>query len=84
MGEVDQKDVTLALRGAPEEVKAKILKNMSPRAAQMLVEEMQYQQPQRRSVVEEAQGRIVGTIRRLEETGAIAIERGRPEDELLV
>jgi flagellar motor switch protein FliG len=42
----------------------------------MLVEEMEYQPPQRRSIIEEAQGRIVATIRRLEDSGAITIARG--------
>ena len=50
----------MALRGVSEEVKQKILGNMSQRGAEMLLEEMEYAPPQRRSVVEEAQGRIVG------------------------
>ena len=81
--EVNQKDLVLALRGASEEVKAKILANMSTRGAEMLREEMEFQPPQRRSVVEEAQSRIVAIIRRLEETGAIVIGRTE-EDELVV
>ena len=43
------------------------------RAAQ---EEIDFQPPQRKRVVEEAQGRIVGVVRRLEEAGAIVISRG--------
>jgi flagellar motor switch protein FliG len=43
---------------------------------------MEYQPAQKRSVVEEAQGRIVGIIRRLEEAGGIVIGRGG-EDDLL-
>jgi flagellar motor switch protein FliG len=80
--EVNQKDLVLALRGANDEVKQKILSNMSSRGADMLREEMEFQPPQRRSVVEEAQSRIVAVIRRLEETGAITI--GRQEDDELV
>ena len=38
---------------------------------QMLIEEMQYQPPQRKRDVEEAQGRIVAIVRRLEEAGVI-------------
>jgi flagellar motor switch protein FliG len=79
--DVDQKDLAMALRGVSEEVKQKILGNMSQRGAEMLLEEMEYQPPQRRSVVEEAQGRIVGTIRRLEDAGAIVIARGGDDDE---
>ena len=81
--EVNQKDLVLALRGADDEVKKKILSNMSSRGADMLREEMEFQPPQRRSVVEEAQSRIVGVIRRLEEKGAIVIGRTE-EDELVV
>ena len=51
----------------------------------MLVEEIEYQPPQRKSVVEEAQGRIVAEIRRLEDSGEIAMGRaGRTSDELVV
>jgi len=78
--EVDQKDLVLALRGVPEEVKEKVLRNMSQRGSEMILEEMEYQQPQRRAVIEEAQGRIVAAIRRLEDSGAIAIGRGSGED----
>jgi flagellar motor switch protein FliG len=79
--DVDQKDLAMALRGVSEEVKQKILGNMSQRGAEMLLEEMEYAPPQRRSVVEEAQGRIVGSIRRLEDAGAIVIARGGDDDE---
>src|SRR5206468_8157927 len=58
--EADQKDLALALRGVGDEVKERVLANMSERGAEMLVEEMEYQPPQRKRVVEEAQGRIVG------------------------
>ena len=78
--DVDQKDLAMALRGVSEEVKQKILTNMSQRGAEMLVEEIEYQPPQRRSVVEEAQGRIVASIRRLEDAGAIIIARGDDEE----
>ena len=64
MREVDQKDLALALRGVPNDVKEKVLKNMSQRGAEMLREEMEFQPAQKRSVVEEAQGRIVSIIRR--------------------
>ena len=83
--EADQKDLALALRGVNDDVKERILSNMSERGAQMLVEEMAYMPPQRKRVVEEAQGRIVGVIRRLEESGEIVIARGGggEEDQML-
>ncbi len=74
--EVDQKDLAIALRGVSDEVKARILGNMSERGAEMLREEIEFQPPQRRRVIEEAQGRIVAIVRRLEEAGAVVITRG--------
>jgi flagellar motor switch protein FliG len=81
--EVDQKDLSLALRGVSEEVRDKVLSNMSQRAAEMLLEEIEYQPPQLRRVVEEAQGRVVAKVRQLEEAEAIVIGRGGGEDELV-
>jgi flagellar motor switch protein FliG len=80
--EADQKDLALALRGVSDEVKERILENMSERGAQMLVEEMEYQPPQRKRVVEEAQGRVVAIVRKLEEAGAIVLARGEADDVL--
>jgi flagellar motor switch protein FliG len=80
--EADQKDLALALRGVSEEVKDAILTNMSERGAQMLAEEMQYQPPQRKRVVEEAQGRIIAIVRKLEEAGALVLVRGESDDVL--
>lgn len=74
--EVDQKDLALALRGVTDDVKETIFRNMSSRGVEMLKEDLETSQPQRRSVVEEAQSRIVGAIRRLEDAGAITIGRG--------
>jgi flagellar motor switch protein FliG len=81
MKDVDQKDLALALRGVSDDVKEKVLRNMSQRGAEMLIEELEIQPPQRRSVVEEAQGRIVAVIRKLEEAGALTITRGTGEDD---
>jgi flagellar motor switch protein FliG len=74
--EIDQKDLAIALRGVSDDVRNRIFSNMSERGAEMLKEEIDFQPPQRKRVVEEAQGRIVGIVRRLEETGAIVISRG--------
>ena len=74
--EVDQKDLAIALRGVEEAVRARIFSNMSERGAELLKEEIDFQPPQRRRVIEEAQGRIVAVVRRLEEAGAIIISRG--------
>jgi flagellar motor switch protein FliG len=77
--EADQKDLALALRGVSDDVKQTILSNMSERGAEMLLEEMEFQPPQRKKVVEDAQGRMVAIVRRLEESGAIVLDRGEAE-----
>jgi flagellar motor switch protein FliG len=82
--EVDQKDLAIALRGVGEDVRGSIFDNMSERGAELLREEIDFQPPQRRRVIEEAQGRIVAIVRRLEESGSIVISRGSGgEDDLL-
>jgi flagellar motor switch protein FliG len=78
--EVDSKDLAVALRGAGKEVHDRILANMSERGGEMLAEEMQYMPAQKRAVVEEAQGRIVAVVRRLEDAGGIVISRGGDDD----
>ena len=83
--EVDQKDLSLALRGVAAEVADLIFRNMSSRGAEMLKDDLETAQPQKRAVVEEAQGRIVAAIRRLEEAGAITLSSAgdSPEDEVI-
>ena len=82
--EVDQKDLAIALRGVSEDTRGRIFSNMSERGAELLREEIDFQPPQRKRVVEEAQGRIVGVVRRLEEAGAIIISRGAGGEDALV
>jgi flagellar motor switch protein FliG len=81
--EIEQKELSLALKGASDEVKEKIFANMSQRAADMIKEDMEYMGPVRVRNVEEAQQRIVAIIRRLEELGEIEILRAG-EEELVV
>jgi flagellar motor switch protein FliG len=57
--------------------------NMSQRGAEMLREEMEFMQPQRRRVIEEAQTTIVAAVRKLEDAGEIVISRGG-DDEIVV
>ena len=81
--EVDSRDLGLALKGSSEDVKVKVKKNMSKRAAEILEEDMSFIGPVRLREVEEAQQRIVNIIRRLEDSGEIIISRGGG-DELIV
>ena len=81
--EVDMKDLSLALKGATEELRVKFFRNMSKRAAEMLKEDMDFMGPVRVRMVEEAQQKIVNVVRALEEAGEIVIARGG-EEELVV
>ncbi|MCK9224429.1 MAG: flagellar motor switch protein FliG [Candidatus Muirbacterium halophilum] len=78
--EIDTKDLSVALKGATEEVMEKFGKNMSKRASAMLVEDMEFMGPVRVKDVEEAQQKIVNIIRSLEEQGEVVISRGGEEE----
>lgn len=81
--EVEPDELALALKTASDEVKEKVLGNMSERASNNVREEMEYTGPVRVSDVEAAQQRIVDIIRRLEEAGELIIE-GRGSEEIVV
>ncbi|MFA7237471.1 MAG: FliG C-terminal domain-containing protein, partial [Phycisphaeraceae bacterium] len=83
--EVDNDELALALKTASEELKTKIFKNMSERAAELIKEDMEYMGPVRVSDVEAAQQRIVDVVRRLEEAGEIIIAgRGGGGNDVIV
>ncbi len=91
IGELDDKSIQailkdvpsdklgLALRGADAKVKEKITKNMSQRAAAILVEDMEARGPVRLSDVESAQKEILTIVRGLIDSGAISTG-GKGED----
>jgi len=82
--EVDNEELALALKTASEELRQKIFKNMSERAAQLIGEDMQYMGPVRVSDVEQAQQKIVDIVRRLEDAGEIIIAGRGGEKEMVV
>ena len=77
--EISSDVLTLALRGADEGIKEKILRNMSKRAAEMLKEDMEARGPVRLSEVEAAQKEIIATARRLADEGDIQLGGGGEE-----
>src|SRR5699024_1555869 len=81
--EVDTKDLALSLKGSRDDVKDKILRNMSERAQAILLEDMEYMGPVRAREVQEVQSRIVGIIRMLEQNGEIVVARDGAGDELI-
>ncbi len=78
--EVDTKDLGIALKGASEELRDRILANMSERVGTMLKEEMDFSGPVRMSDVEDMQLRVVQTVRQLEEAGQVTVVRGDGQD----
>jgi flagellar motor switch protein FliG len=80
--EVEVRDLSLALKATPDNVKECIMRNMSQRASAMMQEAMDASGPVRLRQVEEAQQRIVEVIRRLDEAEEIVISRGG-DDELV-
>ena len=73
----------MAMKGASEELKEKILNNMSKRAADMLREEMDYLGPVRLSNVEQVQQQIVDIIRTLEDAGEITLQNNEEEEQFI-
>jgi flagellar motor switch protein FliG len=78
--EVQQDVLMKALKGADDNLKEKILKNMSKRAAEMLADDLEAMGPVRVSEVETAQKEILSTARRLSDAGEIMLGGGGGED----
>lgn len=81
--DVDAKDLAVALKRAPDEVKTVIFKNMSTRMQESISSDIEYLHNVRMRDLEEAQQRIVDVIRRLEEEGELVISKGG-KDEMIV
>jgi flagellar motor switch protein FliG len=80
---VDTKELATALKGVSSDVRGKIMANVSERAAANLTDEIDLMGAVRLSTVEEAQAKIIATIRSLEESGQILLSRG-DRDEYVV
>ncbi len=76
----DPRDLVLALKAANAEVANKLFANMSTRMAQSIKDDLEITSNVRMKDVEEAQQRIVGIIRGLEEKGEIIILKGGKDD----
>ena len=76
----DPRDLVLALKGANSDVANKIFSNMSTRMAQSIREDLEITTNVRIRDVEEAQQRVVGIIRDLEERNELIILKGGKDD----
>jgi flagellar motor switch protein FliG len=81
--EVDNSQWAVALKGASEEIRQKVLSNLSQRAADLLREEMEYLGPVKVSDVEAMQQQIVDTVRRLEDAGEIEVSAGKETEQYI-
>ncbi len=73
---IDKKALTLALKGAHEQLKEKFFKNMSMRAVEAIKEEMEFMGPVKVADVGAAQNTITDVARQLEEEGVIGLAGG--------
>jgi flagellar motor switch protein FliG len=81
--EVPNDKLLLALKTASDEIRSKVFKNISARAAEMLREDLANMGPSRLSDVEGAQQEIVNLARRLEAEGKILIARGGSDNAMV-
>ncbi len=78
--ECDMRDMVYALKNANEQITTVIFSNMSTRMKESIQSDMEVTVNVRLKDVEEAQQRIVGIIRRLEEEGELIINKGGKDD----
>lgn len=77
---VDSKQLAVALSASPEPAKAKVLGNLSERARESLVEEMDMLRGVRPNEVAEARTAMVAIARQLEEEGSLVLSRSGDDD----
>ena len=80
--EGDQQDLAVAIKGASKEIKDLLLNNVSSRARENILADIEYLRNVRLRDVERAQQKIVEVIRTLEESGEIVISRG--EEDMII
>ncbi len=80
---IDKDQLATALKGASDTVRQFFFKNMSTRAAKMLVDDMQARGPVRLKDVDAAQALLVNLAKDLAAKGEIMISKNRGDDELI-
>jgi flagellar motor switch protein FliG len=73
---VETRELATALRGSTAEVLEKVTRNLSERGGEMLKEEMEILGSVRKSMIDEAQDKIMATMAKLEKDGALVVNRG--------
>jgi flagellar motor switch protein FliG len=80
---VDTRDLAMAMKTGSDVLNQRILKNLSERARDALLEEIEFLSTLKASDVAEARARVVRTVRALEEVGSITITRNGDEDDVV-
>jgi flagellar motor switch protein FliG len=78
--QIDTAELAMALKGVSDEVRTKVTSNMSERAAENLLEEVELLGAVLLRQVEEAQAGVIRKIRALEDSGEITVRRGADEE----
>ncbi len=78
--EVQSESLVIALKGATPEMREKVFKNMSTRAAETLREDLESRGPVRVSEVEAEQKEMLKVVRRLADEGQIVLSGGSDDD----
>ncbi len=78
--QVETTDLATALKGVRDDVRERVMANLSERARENLIEESEMLGPVRLRAVEEAQAKVVQQIRSLEESGELQVRRGVDDD----
>jgi len=81
--EISGEDLARAIKVVEPTLREKVLKNMSKRAAEMLMEDIELMPPTRVSEIEMSQRTIIEATKRLASEGRIVIARGAEEDEFI-
>lgn len=74
LAEIDTKTLSVALKGAKEEISEKVLKNLSKRAREALTEEMEFLGMVPIAQVRDAQKALVDVIQRLDQAGELLMD----------
>ncbi|MFT4604008.1 MAG: flagellar motor switch protein FliG [Rhodothermales bacterium] len=83
LSQIDQRDLILALKGSTDELKAKLMENVSERAAVGISEELELLGPVKMANIEDAQQRIVEEAQNMEEREEISLGREASDEMVL-
>ena len=79
IGKLNKQDMVMGLKGVDEELKEKFINNMSQRASEILLDDLDALGPVHVKQVEDAQQNIIRSIKELEEEGKISIRKNDSE-----